>query len=230
MKSTAPPDFYLGDVGSGSFRAGYSNEGGVCRAVGNYPGAQASTPSLVLLVLSRLIYEPLEEGPAKPVAFGYAEPRRHQEVVKNVKLVILADRKAYEYAYSLLDSASKCLRLESVEQITVDFLRLLVAHVIGEGGGQPTKRWVFPVPQCYSVTDVQRYRRLIQRAGAVGPIHIYGESDSVMNASMGRIKKFTRDEQQVAFKQDRNFSVAAAVCDFGDGTMVCITNLKGQLD
>jgi hypothetical protein len=59
--------------------------------------------------------------------------------VENVKLAILADRKAYEYAYSLLDSASKRLRLESVEQITEDFLRLLVAHVISEGGGQPTK-------------------------------------------------------------------------------------------
>lgn len=85
---------------------------------------------------------------------------------------------------------------------------------------------MFSVPQCYSVTDVQRYRSLIQRAGATGPIHIYGESDSVMNASMGWIKEFTRGEQQAAFKRERNFSVAAAVCDFGDGTTVRITNLK----
>ena len=56
-----------------------------------------------------------------------------------MKLAILADRKAYEYAYCLLNSASKQLRLESVEQIPEDFLRLLVAHVIGEGGGQPTE-------------------------------------------------------------------------------------------
>lgn len=139
MKSTVPPKFYLADVGSGSFRAGYSNDGGICRAVGNYPGAQASTPSLVSLVPSRLTYEPQEEGPAKPVAFGYVEPRQHQVVVENVKLPILADRRAYEYAYSLLASASKRLRLESVEQILEDFLRLLVAHVIGEGGGQPTE-------------------------------------------------------------------------------------------
>jgi hypothetical protein len=116
-----------------------------------------------------------------------------------------------------------------VEQITEDFLRLLVAHVISEAGGQPTKGWVFSVPQCYSVTDVQRYRGLIQKAGAIGPIHIYGESDSVVNASMEWIKNFTCAEQQAAFKQDRNFSVAAAVCDFGDGTTVRITNLKGGL-
>jgi hypothetical protein len=160
------------------------------------------------------------------MAFGYAEPHKHQEVVENVKLAILAGRKAYEYAYSLLDSASKRLRLESVEQITEYFLRLLVAHVLCEGGGQPTKGWVFSVPQCYSVTNVQRYRSLIERAGAVGPIHIYGESDSVMNASMEWIKHFTHGEQQAAFKQERNFSVAAAVCDFGDGTTVRITNLK----
>ena len=226
MKSTVPPKFYLADVGSGSFRAGYSSDGGICMGIGNYPGAQASTPSLVSLAPSRLIYEPQEEGPAKPVAFGYVEPRQHQVVVENVKLAILADRKAYEYAYSLLDSASKQLRLKSVEQIPEDFLRLLVAHVIGEGGGQPTEGWVFSVPQCYSVTDVQRYRSLIQRAGAVGPIHIYGESDSVMNTSMEWIKNFTRAEQQAAFKQGRNFSIAAAVCDFGDGTTVRITNLK----
>jgi hypothetical protein len=56
-----------------------------------------------------------------------------------VKLAILADRKAYKYTYSLLDSISKRLRLESVEQITEDFLRLLVAHVISEARGQPTK-------------------------------------------------------------------------------------------
>jgi hypothetical protein len=230
MKSTTPPNFYVADVGSGSFRAGYSSEGGICIGIGNYPGAQASTPSLVSLAPSRLIYEPQEEGPAKPVGFGYAEPRQNQEVVENVKLAILADRKAYEYAYSLLDSASKRLRLESVEQITEDFLRLLVTHVISEGGGQPTKGWVFSVPQCYSVTDVQRYRSLIQRAGAIGPIHIYGESDSVMNASMEWIKRFTCAEQQAAFKQDRNLSVAAAVCDFGDGTTVRITNLKGRLN
>jgi hypothetical protein len=60
----------------------------------------------------------------------------------------------------------------------------------------------------------------------VGPIHIYGESDSVINASMEWIKHFTHAEQQAAFKQERNFSVAAAVCDFGDGTTVRITNLK----
>jgi hypothetical protein len=89
MKSTTPPNFYVADVGSGSFRAGYSSEGGICIGVGNYPGAQAP---------SRLIYEPQQEGPAKPVGFGYAEPRQHQEVVENVKLAILADRKAYEYA------------------------------------------------------------------------------------------------------------------------------------
>jgi hypothetical protein len=135
MKSTVPPKFYLADVGSGSFRAGYSNDGGICRAVGNYPGAQALIPSLVSLAPSRLIYEPQEEGPAKPMyGLGYAEPRKHQEVVENVKLAILAGRKAYEYAYSLLDNASKRLRLESVEQITEDFLRLLVAHVLCEGG------------------------------------------------------------------------------------------------
>lgn len=91
---------------------------------------------------------------AEPVAFGYIGPRQHQVVVENVKLAILADRKAYEYAYSLLDSASKLLRLESIPE---EFLRLLVAHVIGEGGGQPTEEWVFSVPQCYSVTNVQGY-------------------------------------------------------------------------
>ena len=107
MKSTTPPKFYLADVGSGSFRAGYSIEGGICEAIGNYPGAQASTPSLALLVLSRPIYEPQEEGPAKPVAFGYAEPRQHQVVVENIKLAILANKEAYAYAYSLLDSVSK---------------------------------------------------------------------------------------------------------------------------
>lgn len=164
-----------------------------------------------------------------PVGFGYVEPRQHQVVVENVKLAILADREAYEYAYSLLDSASKQLRLDSVEQILEDFLGLLVAHVVGEGGGQPTDGWVFSVPQCYSVADVQIYRRLIQRAGAVGPIHIYGESDSVMNASMGWIKDFTRSEQLAAFRRDRNFFVAAAVCDFGDGTTVRIINVKRGL-
>jgi hypothetical protein len=118
------------------------------------------------------------------VGFGYVEPRQHQVVVENVKLAILAYREAYEYAYSLLDSASKQLRLESVERIPEDFLRLLVAHVIGEGG-QPMEGCVFSVPQSYSVTDVQRYRSLNQRAGAAGPINIYGESDSVMNVTMG---------------------------------------------
>jgi hypothetical protein len=42
MKSAAPPNFYVADVGSGSFRAGYSSEGGICIGVGNYPGEQAS--------------------------------------------------------------------------------------------------------------------------------------------------------------------------------------------
>ena len=45
---------------------------------------------------------------------GYAELRPHQEVVHNLKLPILADREAYEYAYNLfrkrIKTASTCVK------------------------------------------------------------------------------------------------------------------------
>jgi hypothetical protein len=101
------------------------------------------------------MYEPQEEGAAKPVGFGYAIPRRNprQEAIKNVKFAILRDREAYDYAYSLLVRASERLQLGSVERVAEDFLRFVVAHAISQCGGQPKKGWVFSVPQCYGTME-----------------------------------------------------------------------------
>jgi hypothetical protein len=40
--------------------------------------------------------------------------------------------------------------------------------------------------------------------------------------SMHHIEDFVPDPKEAAFKQDRNFSATAAVCDLGDGTTVRI--------
>jgi hypothetical protein len=222
--SRSTVDHIYVDLGTGNTRAGYSSEGGICMGIGNYPRAPEATPSLVPQAPSHIIYEPQEEGAAKPVGFGYAIPRRNppQEAVKNVKFAILRDREAYDYAYSLLVDASERLRLGSVERVAEDLLRFVVAHAINQCGGQPKKGWVFSVPQCYGISDVQRYRNLIQRAGAEGDVDIHGESDCIMYASMHRIEDFVRDPKEAAFKLHRNLSVTAAVCDLGDGTTVRI--------
>lgn len=128
-------DWICVDLGTGSLRMGCSNEGDEdCKEIANYAEAQAGTPSLVPQAPSDIIYEPNDEGPAEPVAFGYARPRRsrHQTVVSKVKIALLPDPKSYGYAHSLLVHASDTLRLSSVQQIPEDFLRFAVAHATKE--------------------------------------------------------------------------------------------------
>lgn len=226
---TAPVNHVYLDLGTGSITMGCSREGDEnCREIGNYPEAQASTPSLVPQAPSNTIYEPQNEGAAKPVAFGHAKPRsskRHVQV-SNVKIAILPDREVYSYAYSLLVDASDRLGLSSVEQVTEDFLSFAVAHAINECGGQPKKGWVCSVPQSYGIADVQRFRSMIYRAGAIGSIDIHGESDCVLYASLPWIENLIRNSKHAAFKQDRNYSILVAVLDLGAGTTVRIPKLR----
>ena len=151
-----PPDHIIIDLGTGGLRMGSSNKtDGNCREIGNYPEAQAGTPSLVPQAPSDLIYELEDEGTAKPVAFGYARPRRsrRQILVSKVKIALLPDPSIYGYAYSLLVDASDKLKLSSVQQLAKDFLTFAVAHATKECGGQPRKGWVCSVPQFYGIEE-----------------------------------------------------------------------------
>jgi hypothetical protein len=221
-----PFDHIFLDLGSGGLRMGYSNDGDeICQEIGNYPKAQAGTPSLVPQAPSNIIYEPQDEGPAKPVAFGFAKPRlsRRQILASKVKIALLPDPRIYGYAYSLLVDTSDRLGLDSVQQIPEDFLRLAIKHATEECAGQPKKGWVCSVPQFYRIADVQNFRRLIQNAGAAGNIYIHGESDCVAYANLPWIEDFTRESREAAFKQGQNFSIIAGVFDLGAGTTVITT-------
>ena len=75
-RTQGPVDYI--DLGTGGLRMGCSNEGDEdCREIGNYPEAQAGTPSLVPQAPSDIIYQPNDDGPAEAVAFGHAgHPRK----------------------------------------------------------------------------------------------------------------------------------------------------------
>jgi hypothetical protein len=47
-------------------------------------------------------------------------------------------------------------------------------------------------------------------------------------SSIDLFEDFVRDLIEAAFKKDRNFSVAAAVCDLGDGTTVRMITRRRQ--
>lgn len=216
-------DWICVDLGTGGLRMGCSNEGDEdCKEIANYAEAQAGTPSLVPQAPSDIIYEPNDEGPAEPVAFGYARPRksRRQTVVSKVKIALLPDPESYGYAHSLLVHASDTLRLSSVQQIPEDFLRFAVAHATKECGGQPRKGWVFSVPQSYGIEEVRNFRALIKKAGGIGNIYIHGESDCVTYANLPSIQDIIGEARELAFKQGRNFSVTAGIFDLGAGTAV----------
>ncbi|PVH67614.1 hypothetical protein DL98DRAFT_639763 [Cadophora sp. DSE1049] len=214
-------DWICVDLGTGGLRMGCSNEGDEdCKEIANYAEAQAGTPSLVPQAPSDIIYEPNDEGPAEPVAFGYARPRksRLQTIVSKVNIALLPDPESYGYAYSLLVHASDTLRLSSVQQIPEDFLRFAVAHATKECDGQPRKGWVFSVPQSYGIEEVRNFRALIKKAGGTGNIYIHGESDCVTYANLPSIEDIIGEARELAFKQCRNFSVTAGIFDLGAGT------------
>ncbi|PVH70475.1 hypothetical protein DL98DRAFT_554018 [Cadophora sp. DSE1049] len=214
-------DWICVDLGTGGLRMGCSNEGDEdCKEIANYAEAQAGTPSLVPQAPSDIIYEPNDEGPAEPVAFGYARPRksRHQTVVSKVKIALLPDPESYGYAHSLLVHASDTLRLSSVQQIPEDFLRFAVAHATKECGGQPRRGWVFSVPQSYGIEEVRNFRALIKKAGGTGNIYIHGESDCVTYANLPSIEDIIGEARELSFKQGRNLSVTAGIFDLGAGT------------
>ncbi|APA08598.1 hypothetical protein sscle_04g033680 [Sclerotinia sclerotiorum 1980 UF-70] len=122
--------------------------------------------------------EPNNSEPAKPVAFGYVKPNRRQKPVFGVKIVLLPDPESYGYAYAALVEAANDLNLRSVEQIPEDFLKFAIEHAIKEcGGQQPTKGWVFSVPQYYKIEEMQNFRVLIKRAGCLDNIYIHNESN-----------------------------------------------------
>ncbi|KAH6703016.1 hypothetical protein BKA61DRAFT_494386 [Leptodontidium sp. MPI-SDFR-AT-0119] len=221
-------DWICVDLGTGGLRMGCSNEGDEdCKEIANYAEAQAGTPSLVPQAPSDIIYEPNDEGPAEPVAFGYARPRksRRQTVVSKVKIALLPDPESYGYAHSLLVHASDTLRLSSVQQIPEDFLRFAVAHATKECGGQPRKGWVFSVPQSYGIEEVRNFRALIKKAGGIGNIYIHGESDCVTYANLPSIQDIIGEARELAFKQGRNFSVTAGIFDLGAGTADVTTSV-----
>jgi hypothetical protein len=125
---------------------GCSNEGDEdCREIGNYPEAQAGTPSLVPQAPSDIIYQRNDDGPVDAVAFGHVRRRinRGQMTVSKVKIALLPDPASYGYAHSLLVAASKILKLDSVQRIPEDFLRPAIGHAIKDCGGHPRKGWVF---------------------------------------------------------------------------------------
>ncbi|CAD6442469.1 3b1c5d94-71da-4aaa-ad5b-e1f54b981972 [Sclerotinia trifoliorum] len=213
-------DYIYIDLGTGDLRMAYSIEGGEdCREIGNYPGAQAGTPSLVSQAPTNIIYEPNGDEPAKPVAFGYTKPRRRQKLVSGVKIALLPDPESYGYAYAALVDAADDLHLRSVQQILEDFLRFAIEHAIKEcGGQQPTKGWVFSVPQYYKIEEVQNFRALIQRAGCLGNIHIHGESDCVAYANLSTIEDIISDAKESVFKKKQNYTIAVGIFDLGAGT------------
>lgn len=218
-----PVDFICVDLGTGGLRMGCSNEGDEeCREIGNYPEAQAGTPSLVPQAPSNIIYEPKDEGPAQAVAFGHVRPRaiRGQRAVPQVKIALLPDCETYGYAYSLLTVASETFRLKSVQQIPEDFLRLAVSHATKECNGQPKKGWVFSVPQSYKIEEVQNFRVLLQNAGCTGPVYIHGESDCVTYANLPSIEDIIGEARDLAFNKAQDFSVTATIFDLGAGTSV----------
>lgn len=199
-----------------------SNEGDQdCKEIGNYPGAQAGTPSLVSQAPSNIIYKSNRDGPATPIAFGHVKPRRNQKLVSGVKIALLPDPESYGYAYAALVAVADDLHLRSVQQIPEDFLKLAIEHAIKEcGGWQPTKGWVFSVPQYYKIEEVQNFRALLQRAGCLGNIYIHGESDSVFYANLPAIQNIINDTKESFFKKKQNYTVTVGVFDLGAGTTV----------
>ncbi|PQE13421.1 hypothetical protein CJF32_00011240 [Rutstroemia sp. NJR-2017a WRK4] len=219
MRDRFPVDYIFVDLGTGGLRMAYSNEGDEkCREIGNYPGAQAGTPSLVSQAPSNIIYEPHDDKPATPIAFGHVIPRRRQRLVSNVKIALLPDPESYGYTHSLLVDAADSLRLSSVQQIPEDFLKLAIQHAVKECRGQPNKGWVFSVPQYYKIDEVQNYRALVQRAGCIGPVDIHGESDSVAYANLPMIEQIVRGAKDIAFEKGENFTIKAGIFDLGAGT------------
>ena len=218
-----PVDYIQVDLGTGGLRMGCSNEGDEnCREIGNYPEAQAGTPSLVSQAPSDIIYQPSDDGPAEAVAFGHVRPRvkRGQTAVSKVKIALLPNPTSYGYAHSLLVAASETLKLHSVQQIPEDFLRLAIEHAIKECGGQPRKGWVFSVPQSYSIDQGRMFRDMIQRVGCKGGIYIQNESDCVAYANLPLIEDIVDEERNICFKRGLDFTIAAAVVDLGAGTAV----------
>jgi hypothetical protein len=222
-----PVDYVYVDFGTGGIRMGCSNEGDEeCREIGNYPNAEAGTPSLVPQAPSDIIYELTDEG-AQAVGFGYDRPRasRRQRAASKVKIALLPDPESYDYVYSLLVDTRDVLGLSSVQQIPEDFLRLAINHATRECNGQPKKGWVFSVPQSYGIDDVHNLRAILQTAGCRGEVYIHGESDCVTYANLPSIEHFMSSEIGLVFKKCGDFSMAAAILDLGAGTTVVNTPL-----
>lgn len=216
-------DYIFVDFGFGGYRAAWCNRGDkTCYEVGNYPDAQADRPSSVCRVPTKVVYQPQDKGPAKPVAFGFTEPLEGQEWLSRVKTVLLPDAETYVDAYSILEEASKRLKLDSIQDIPGDFLKFAVQHTLKECGGQPTQGWFCSVPQSYGVSNIQNFRSLMQRAGAEGDIYIHGEGDCVAYAHLRLIERLVRPSNT----DSESFSVAAVVLDLGAGTTV---SMRGRM-
>ncbi|EDN93483.1 predicted protein [Sclerotinia sclerotiorum 1980 UF-70] len=219
-KFKGPLEYIFVDFGTGGLRMACSIEGDEdCREIGNYPGAQAGTPSLVSQAPTNIIYKPNGDEPAEPVAFGYVKPHRRQQLLSKVKIALLPDPESYGYAYAALVNAANDLHLRSVQQIPEDFLRFAIEHAIKEcGGQQPTKGWVFSVPQYYKIKEVQNFRALIKRAGCLDNIYIHGESDCVAYANLPTIEDIISDAKESVFKKKQNYTIAVGIFDLGAGT------------
>lgn len=110
-------DWICVDLRTGGLRMGCSNEGDEdYKEIAHYLEAQARTPSLVPQALSDIIYKSNNKGLVKAIAFSYTRPRKSQlqTIMLKVKIALLPDPKSYNYAHSLLVSASNTLKLRSI--------------------------------------------------------------------------------------------------------------------
>ncbi|PQE03466.1 hypothetical protein CJF30_00010863 [Rutstroemia sp. NJR-2017a BBW] len=199
------------DFGTSNLRMGSGNTAGESfKEIGNYPGAYGSyRPSTIAQAPSNIVYQKSEDAPAKVLGFGYCKPRvRHDDIsVDAVKTPLLPDPQNYSYTYaSQITAAKECL-LDSVEQISEDFMKCAIEHAITQNDGEPSKGWLFAGPQGWTIQEVERFRKIVQRAGCKGEIWIHGESDCVAFANLSDIQHATRKNK-----------VAVGVFDFGAGT------------
>ncbi|PQE05337.1 Heat shock Hsp70 protein [Rutstroemia sp. NJR-2017a BVV2] len=192
------------DFGTSNLRMGFGNTNEErFKEIGNYPAAYGSyRPSTIAQAPSNIVYRKFEDRPAKVVGFGFCKPRvRYDDIsVDVVKTPLLPDPQNYSYIYaSQITAAKECL-LDSVEQISEDFIKKAVEYAIKENyRRQPSKGW--------TIQEVERFRKIVQRAGCKREIWIYGESDCVVFANVSDIQHATRKNK-----------VAVGVFDFGAGT------------
>jgi hypothetical protein len=139
------------DFGTSNLRMDFGNTNEErFKEIGNYPAAYGSyRPSTIAQAPSNIVYRKFEDRPAKVVGFGFCKPRvRYNDIsVDTVKTPLLPDPQYYSFIYaSQITAAKECL-LDSVEQISEDFMKKVVEYAIKENyRRQPSKGWLFAGP------------------------------------------------------------------------------------